>query len=135
MRRNTKQKEAIFRILKETREHPTADSIYEAVRKVMPNISKGTVYRNLKVLRESRAISELRLKGTRSRFEVAQANHYHFRCGQCGKVMDVEAPVDRKLDQKVAVRTGLKIYGHQLEFRGVCLICQHNNKTREEKHE
>jgi Fur family peroxide stress response transcriptional regulator len=125
MRRKTKQKEAILRILNNTRAHPTADWIYEEVKKEIPNISKGTVYRNLKVLLESRAVSELNLNGTLSRFEVKQASHYHFRCEQCGKVMDVEVPVDKKLDQKVAISTGLKIYSHQLEFRGVCLDCQH----------
>jgi Fur family peroxide stress response transcriptional regulator len=70
MRRKTKQKEAILRILNNTRAHPTADWIYEEVKKEIPNISKGTVYRNLKVLLESRAVSELNLNGTLSRFEV-----------------------------------------------------------------
>jgi Fur family peroxide stress response transcriptional regulator len=56
MRRKTKQKEAILRILKDTRSHPTADSIYEEVRKEIPHISKGTVYRNLRILQESGCI-------------------------------------------------------------------------------
>lgn len=131
MRRNTKQKEAILRILNNTRAHPTADWIYEEVKKEIPNISKGTVYRNLKVLQESRAVSELNLKGTLSRFEVKQASHYHFRCEKCGRVIDVDVPVDIKLDQKVAMRTGLKIYYHQLEFRGVCRDCQHKQMRGE----
>lgn len=133
MRRKTKQKEAILRILKDTRSHPTADSIYEEVRKEIPHISKGTVYRNLRILQESGCISELRLKETWTRFEVTQASHYHFRCEQCGRVMDVEVPVDKRLDHKVAVKTGLKIYSHQLEFRGVCMDCQNKNESQEEQ--
>ena len=58
-RRATKQRAAILKILRNTRSHPTADQIYDAVRQQIPNISKGTVYRNLQVLREDGAISEL----------------------------------------------------------------------------
>lgn len=128
MRRKTKQKEAILRVLNNTRAHPTADLIYEEVRKEIPNISKGTVYRNLKVLQESREVSELNLKGTLSRFEAQQESHYHFRCEQCGQVIDVDVPVDKKLNQAAANRTGFTIYCHQLEFRGLCRDCQHKKK-------
>ena len=125
MRRETKQREAILRILRNTKSHPTADCIYEEVKKEIPNISKGTVYRNLKVLQEMGLASELNLNGTVSRFEAKQESHYHFRCERCGRVIDVNEPVDKELDRKVALRTGLKILHHQLEFRGLCLDCQH----------
>lgn len=128
MRRETRQREAILRVLRNTKSHPTADLIYEEVRKEIPNISKGTVYRNLKVLREGGQISELNLNGTVSRFEAKQESHYHFRCEQCGRVFDVDEPIDRALDGKVAKRTGFKISYHQLEFRGVCHDCQHKQR-------
>lgn len=126
MRRNTIQREAIVRILSGTKSHPTADHIYDEVRKKIPNISKGTVYRNLKVLQELGQIRELNLNGTTSRFEVAHSNHYHFRCEDCGKVLDLDAPIYKELDRQVAERTGLKILHHQLEFRGLCHNCQSN---------
>jgi Fe2+ or Zn2+ uptake regulation protein len=125
MRRETKQREAILRVLRNTRSHPTADWIYAEVKKEIPNISKGTVYRNLQVLQENGAVSELNLNGTVSRFEAKQESHYHFRCERCGRVSDMDQPVDRELDQKVAKRTRLKISYHQLEFRGICHDCQH----------
>jgi Fe2+ or Zn2+ uptake regulation protein len=125
MLRDTKQREAILRILRSTRSHPTADWIYEEAKKEIPHISKGTVYRNLKVLQENGQVSELNLDGTVSRFEAKRENHYHFRCERCGRVFDVDEPVDRKLDGKVARKTGLKISCHQLEFRGLCHDCQH----------
>jgi Fur family peroxide stress response transcriptional regulator len=128
MRRETKQREAVLRVLRNTKSHPTADWIYEEVKKEIPNISKGTVYRNLQVLQEKGAVSELNLNGTLSRFEAKQESHYHFRCEQCGQVIDVEQPVDRDLDQMVARRTGLKISYHQLEFRGVCRDCQQQSR-------
>jgi Fur family peroxide stress response transcriptional regulator len=124
MRRETRQREAILNVLRSTDSHPTADWIYDEVRKVIPNISKGTVYRNLQVLQEDGAITELKLNGTLSRYEVKQERHYHFRCERCGRVSDIDMPVDRELDQQVEKRTGLKISYHQLEFRGLCKDCQ-----------
>jgi Fur family peroxide stress response transcriptional regulator len=124
MQRETKQREAILRVLRNTRTHPTADWIYEEVKKEIPNISKGTVYRNLSVLREAGQVSELNMDGTVSRFEIKQEIHYHFRCERCGRVIDVDEPVDRELDKRVANKTGLKISSHQLEFRGLCCDCQ-----------
>jgi len=124
IRRQTRQRQAILDILSHTDTHPTADMVYEEVRKVIPNISKGTVYRNLKVLLEERKISELNLSGAASRYESKKANHYHFRCEKCGKVFDLKEPVHTDLDEKVARDTGLKISHHQLEFRGLCNDCK-----------
>ena len=128
MRRETKQRETILRVLRKTKSHPAADWIYEEVKKEIPNISKGTVYRNLRVLQEDGAVLELNLNGTVSRFEAKRESHYHFRCEQCGRVIDVDQPVDRELDEKVARKTGLKILCHQLEFRGLCHECQNNQR-------
>ena len=124
MRRNTNQREAILKILINTRSHPIADDIYEEVREKIPNISKGTVYRNLKVLQETGQVRELNLDGTKGRFEVAIANHYHFRCENCSRGLDLDVPIHTELDRKIAEQTGLSIYYHQLEFRGLCHDCQ-----------
>ena len=94
------------------------------MRKVIPNISKGTVYRNLRILSDSGQISELNLSGTVSRFEGRQDNHYHFRCDNCGRVFDLDEPVDKALDKKVAGKTGFKVSCHQMEFRGLCRDCR-----------
>ncbi|MBM2831516.1 MAG: ferric uptake regulator, Fur family [Dehalococcoidia bacterium] len=124
MRRETKQRKAILKVLRNTRAHPTADWIYEEVKKEIPNISKGTVYRNLQVLQEEGAITELNLNGTLSRFEAKHDSHYHFRCEQCGRVFDLDVPVNNELDERVAKRTGFKVSNHQTEFRGLCKDCQ-----------
>ena len=123
-RRETRQREVILNVLRSADSHPTADWIYDEVRKVIPNISKGTVYRNLKILREKGEISELNLSGTVSRFEGRQENHYHFRCDKCGQVFDLDEPVNNDLDERVARKTGFKVSYHQLGFRGLCKDCQ-----------
>ena len=122
--RKTKQRKAILDFLKTTRSHPTADQVYDSVRKIIPSISKGTVYRNLQVLIDSGIVSVLDIRGTLSRYEVRQAAHYHFRCEGCGRVVDLDLPVDPGLDDRVSKRTGFVVSGHQTEFRGWCASCR-----------
>lgn len=124
MEKKTKQKEAILKVLRGTRSHPTADWVYNEVRQEIPNISLGTVYRNLKSLSERGEILELDLSGTLSRYDAFTHDHYHFRCHQCGRVFDINEPVDRKLDKKVAKKTGFEVTHHRLEFCGLCGECQ-----------
>ena len=124
MRRDTKQREAILKLLQNTRSHPTADQIYDEVRKDIPNISKGTVYRNLQVLEEYGTVSVLNINGTQKRYEVTQEGHYHFRCEKCGRVFDLDEPMVSELNKQVAKRTGFKVKSHQTEFRGLCKDCQ-----------
>ncbi|MBM3118630.1 MAG: transcriptional repressor [Chloroflexi bacterium] len=122
--RRTKQKEAILKVLRGTRSHPTADWIYGEVKKEIPNISLGTVYRNLGLLSQSGEILELELCGTYSRFDGRRDSHYHFRCENCGRVFDVDEPVNEEIDGRIARKTGFRVKYHRLEFRGVCKECQ-----------
>jgi Fur family transcriptional regulator, peroxide stress response regulator len=124
IRRQTKQRDAILRVLNTNRTHPAADWIYEEVKKEIPNISKGTVYRNLQVLQEDGVISTLDLSGTLSRYEVKQKSHYHFRCEKCGRIFDLDEPIDNDIDAKISRQTGFKVSHHQTEFRGFCKECQ-----------
>ena len=124
MNRQTKQREAILRLLRSARSHYTADQIYDEVRKEVPNISKGTVYRNLKVQQQMGLVSELSLNGSLSRYEAKRENHYHFRCKHCGKAFDLDEPVNHELNQKIARKTGFQVTHHQTEFCGLCKDCQ-----------
>ena len=124
MMRRSKQRAAILNILRGTNSHPTVDWIYDEVRKEIPNISLGTVYRNLKLLRESGEILELDFSGASSRFDGNSDNYYHFRCEKCGRVFDVDEPVNKEIDERVVQKTGFKISHHRLEFRGLCQECQ-----------
>lgn len=123
MHRKSRQREAILKYLRGTHSHPTAYSVYEAVRQDIPNISLGTVYRNLKMLSSEGQILELALAGGLSRFDGNMQNHYHFRCEGCGRVFDVAEPVDVSLDSRVAQETGFDVSYHITEFRGLCRDC------------
>ena len=124
MTRQTKQREAILKLLRDDYGHLTADQIYDEVREEIPSLSKGTVYRNLRVLREMGLVSELDPSDTVSRFEAKRDSHYHLRCVRCGRVFDIDEPINKELDRRIADRTGYNISYHQLEFRGLCHDCQ-----------
>jgi Fur family peroxide stress response transcriptional regulator len=124
MEKKSKQREAILKVLRGTKSHPAADWIYAEVRKVIPNISLGTVYRNLKLLTEHGDIIEVNIDGSMSRYDAHTDEHCHFRCGQCGRVFDVEEPLNGKLDKKVEQKTGFKVTRHRFEFHGLCTKCQ-----------
>ena len=124
MARKSKQKEAILRVLRGTTSHPSADWVYEQVKREIPKISLGTVYRNLKLLKQEGEILELDLASTLSRFDGNSQEHYHFRCERCGRIFDVDEPVDEEIDGRVAQKTGFNVSHHRLEFRGLCNDCQ-----------
>ncbi|MBI2329114.1 MAG: transcriptional repressor [Chloroflexi bacterium] len=124
MIKRSKQKEVILRVLRSTTSHPTVTWIYDEVRKEIPRISLGTVYRNLKLLRERGEISELNLNSAPSRFEARTDIHYHFICEKCRRVFDVDEPPDKRLKGEVDQKTGFQISSYQIEFRGVCRECR-----------
>lgn len=124
MARRTRQKEAILRVLKGNNNHPTASWIYEQVRQEIPHISLGTVYRDLKSLKQEGKIAELDFAGSLSRFDGNTENHYHFRCQKCGRIFDIPEPVDKEIDDRVAQKTGFEVLCHRLEFYGLCPDCQ-----------
>lgn len=123
VRRMTKQRRIILEELKKISSHPGADDIFRLVRTKIPRISFGTVYRNLKVLKEQGLLLELDYSRGFSRFDANVQNHYHFRCLQCERVFDVEEPVRRDFEQRVAQKMGFQVSYHRLEFYGKCNNC------------
>jgi Fe2+ or Zn2+ uptake regulation protein len=124
MTRKSKQKEAIFKVMKETTSHPTAEWVYERVRREIPNISLGTVYRDLELLKQEGEILKLDFAGTQSRFDGKAENHHHFRCLKCSRIFDVDGPLDKGIDERLAQKMGFTVFEHRLEFHGLCKNCQ-----------
>lgn len=123
LRRSTRQRRVILDVLRSTKSHPTADWVYEQVRQEIPNISLGTVYRNLKLLRDLGEITELGFGSTYSRFDGNPDLHYHFRCVDCDRVLDVDIPAVEELEQEVRDRHGWEVFTHRTEFYGRCRQC------------
>jgi len=122
--RMTKQRKYILEVLRQTTIHPTADWIYEQVRKEIPNISLGTVYRNLKLLAEMGEISILDYGSSYSRFDGNPENHYHFTCTECDSVFDLGIPMDEFIDKEISNKTPFLVESHRIEFYGLCPDCQ-----------
>lgn len=89
----------------------------------MPNVSLGTIYRNLRILEETGDILELNFGNTVNRFDGRTDDHYHFLCEKCGCIHDVEKCESVDLDSSFARQTGYTIHAHRLEFRGFCRSC------------
>ncbi|MHB8171286.1 MAG: Fur family transcriptional regulator [Thermincolia bacterium] len=119
----TKQKQIILDVLRSTKSHPGADWIYEQARKELPNLSLGTVYRNLGVLRDMGEILELNYGSTYSRFDGNPVNHYHFVCLSCDQVSDIEMEVEDSLNGQVEEMMGCRVKYHRLEIYGTCSQC------------
>lgn len=130
--RNTLQRKVLLEELQRARSHPTAVELYEIVRRRLPKISLGTVYRNLDLLAEMGTIQKLALGGAEARFDGNPGRHYHVRCVRCDRVGDVHGlPADLVGDQ-LQVAGGYKILGHRLEFIGICAACQGRQATEED---
>ncbi|MDY6836078.1 MAG: transcriptional repressor [Chloroflexota bacterium] len=132
--RRSKQRETILRILRSTKSHPTAEWIYDQTRMEMPSISLGTVYRNLKLLKDSGEILQLDITPSFSRYDGNPENHYHFRCEACDRVYDVDMPIISNIDDEVTQSTGFRVSHHILEFRGICQDCAQAKQVVEPCH-
>lgn len=129
----TRQRRVILEEVKMVDTHPTADEVYRTVRRRLPKISLGTVYRNLEVLSEEGAIQKLESVGTQRRYDGNPINHVHVRCTSCGRVSDlhgVELPLVEEVSGKVAE---YKITGCRLEFSGICPECSDEERNTQER--
>jgi Fur family ferric uptake transcriptional regulator len=122
--RMTAQRQVILEELRAVRSHPSADEIYAMVRKRLPRISLGTVYRNLETLSALGEIQRLEAGGALRRFDGNPENHYHIRCTCCGKMVDAPCEVLDSLEEKLNGVAGFSVFGHSLEFLGLCAECR-----------
>ena len=119
----TRQRRVILEELRKVKTHPSADEIYEIVRKRLPRISLGTVYRNLEILSESGDIQKLEPGCSLKRFDGNPSEHCHIRCVRCDRIADASMVPDLEIDLQRVNSTDFEIVGHRLEFLGVCPIC------------
>jgi Fur family ferric uptake transcriptional regulator/Fur family peroxide stress response transcriptional regulator len=110
-------------VLRNTDFHPTADAIFKMVRKKLPSISFGTVYRNLNLLRQEGQILELVCGKYSCRYDGKSDNHYHFYCIKCKRIFDIDIPVLVNLDNRVRKKSGFRVKYHRIDFYGYCRDC------------
>ena len=121
--KRSKQRERIYALLQKTSIHPTASWIYDQLKSEFPDLSMGTVYRNLNILVEQGLIRKIDFGSTFDRYDANTAPHYHFICERCGSITDLAMPIDTTLNEKVESTTSFKAKRHRIEFYGFCDRC------------
>ena len=121
--RLTPQRQVILEELAKVKTHPTANEVYDMVRKRLPRIGLGTVYRNLELMADNGMILKLEVGGSQKRFDATTELHYHIRCTSCGRVDDIEFSAMPQLDQLAANSSDYEVLGHHIEFSGICESC------------
>ncbi len=131
--RMTRQRKVILEELCKVNTHPSADELYAMVRKRLPRISLGTVYRNLEILSESGDIQKLEPGCSLKRFDGNPAEHCHVRCVSCNRIVDAPMAPDLDIDLEQLNSTDFKIIGHKLEYLGMCPQCSDKSNPAEKQ--
>jgi Fur family ferric uptake transcriptional regulator len=127
----TNQRRIILEELGKVTSHPTADQVYQMVRRRVPRISLGTVYRNLETLSQCGVILKLELGGSQRRFDGDISPHYHVRCQGCGQVRDLPADPMPEIEHRLRSATNFTVTGHRLELVGICPACRAESRTNQ----
>lgn len=127
--KHSRQREMIKAFLMTRKDHPTADVVYMNVRQQNPNISLGTVYRNLTLLADIGEIRRLRVGDGVDHFDADTSPHYHFVCSECGCVSDLEMDSIEEITEIAGANFDGYIAGHITYFYGTCGKCMKLNET------
>ena len=120
LRRYSRQRERIYQAVHASREHPSAQMVYDLLREEMPRLSLGTVYRNLHQMAQEGMLQEL--EGPTARFDACLAPHAHIRCACCGRVMDLSA-LEEPAPVRSAAEAGWQVERYSLMLEGICPAC------------
>ena len=120
----SRKRQAIYELLLSTKEHPSAEWIYNSLKSEYPDLSLGTVYRNLKLLEENGTVKSVAVVDGRERYDALMSPHSHFICSKCGRVIDVffqnEIP---NIADNLRIDGVKEINSFSLIYYGVCDKC------------
>lgn len=131
MRRNTLQREIVYQAV-EALFHASSEQIIEYVNQRYQGISVGTIYRNLNVLIDEKRIRKLKLDNSVDVYETIKANHYHFQCEVCHRIIDIPEELVSIDYQKIESIEQHQIISKEISFYGICHDCQ-TKSLKEEK--
>lgn len=124
----SRQRESIKNCLMNRTDHPTADALYLSIREEFPNISLGTVYRNLKLLSELGEIARFSCGDGSEHFDYVTEPHYHFVCKTCGAIIDLPQSLVHKTEELMTGPAPGRVDSHTIFFYGECSECQQKIK-------
>ena len=122
------QRDIVLKVVMDSCDHPTAEVVYNRVKEIIPNISLGTVYRNLNVLADNGYIKKIGISNNQYRFDKTVTNHHHIRCIMCNNVKDIFSDTAEVFYDKIELETEYKIISKDLVFEGICPNCIEKGK-------
>lgn len=122
-RNRTRQRTRLIEVLRESDAHPTAAQLYEALLPEFPQLSLGTVYRNLEVLKAEGKLDEVPTRGPALRYDGNLEPHHHFVCEGCGTIQDIALREPRALRAGLRRKYRLRARGLRVTFYGLCEEC------------
>jgi Fur family ferric uptake transcriptional regulator len=129
----TPQRKLLLEILQKSEGHLSAEDIFEEIRASQPNVSFGTVYRNLGILCDLGVVTQLYFKDGRSRFEISSGHHHHLVCLDCGNAIDVPMCPFSKTISDTAIANNFFIKHHNFEVYGYCGECREKEEETKEE--
>lgn len=120
----TKQRIAIYSYLLNTKEHPTAEVVFNYIKKTSPNVSFSTIYKNLNLLCENNLVREISIKDNFKRFDADTTNHTHLFCMKCKKLMDSEVNIPiQNMNLEIVEKDNFICEKQYLIIEGYCTNC------------
>ncbi len=127
----TTQRRVVLETLAARDDHPTADDVWEAVRRRLPDVSRTTAYRALDTLVRLGLAVKICHPGSSARFDAKTRRHHHLVCVHCERVLDIDVPALDKL--ALPIDKGFEVTDYSVHFRGVCTACRRVRGRRKEE--
>ncbi len=125
----SKQREIIIDTLTKNAVHPTAEKLYEIIKKEHPDSKIGiaTVYRNLNKLATAGKVKKINALENSEHFDHNTHDHYHFMCNKCKQIFDIEVDIAPDIVKKIYESTGFKVTDYDIVLNGICKNCLNDN--------
>jgi Fur family peroxide stress response transcriptional regulator len=123
-RKHSHKRDAILKAIRSTTSHPGAQWVYDKLKPLIPNLSLGTVYRNIKLFRHEGLVMSVGVVNGEERFDGVVEPHPHLVCGRCGKVMDLPRPAGQTPELTGPLEAGFTVDYRRTVFHGLCGECQ-----------
>lgn len=122
----SRQREIILDVLSKNAVHPTAEKLYEIIKKEHPasNIGIATVYRNLSKLATAGKIKKIAALENSEHFDHNTSEHYHFMCDKCKQIYDIEADIAPDITKRIFEKTGFSVTDYDIVLHGICKNCK-----------
>ena len=119
----TRQREVVLQVIRDEKEHLTANEVFDKAKQLLPSISFATVYNSLRYLKEAGHIAEISFGNGASRFDSMTSRHDHAICTKCGKLVDMEIELPPEIISFAAEFSQFQPESLELTLRGICPDC------------